>query len=293
MRKNIIKSEVTNILTIDVEDWYMDTDISTWSLYEDRIVKSTQKILEILDESNTKATFFVVGYVAEHFPELIKDVKDKGHEIATHGYSHTSIRKQTPSEFEEDLLRSIKVLENITKDKIRGHRACEFSIDKKTSWAIDILKKNGLKYDSSVFPVKTHLYGVPDAPLYPYHIASSNIKIDNPEEDFFELPLSVYKLPFVHKNIPIAGGFYLRFFPYWFIKHALKKINKMGHPVIIYVHPWEFDLGQPRIKELNGLHYYNLPYTERKFKSLLKDFAFTSVSAWLNHESEKAQSICH
>jgi|LGOV01.1.fsa_nt_gb peptidoglycan/xylan/chitin deacetylase (PgdA/CDA1 family) len=99
-----IKSEVTNILTIDVEDWYMDTDISTWDSYENRVVQSTEKILEILDERNTKATFFVVGYVAEHFPELIEDIKDKGHEIGTHGYSHTSIKKQTPSEFEEDLL---------------------------------------------------------------------------------------------------------------------------------------------------------------------------------------------
>ena len=215
----------TNILTIDVEDWHMDTDISTWDSYEDRIVKSTQEILEILDESNTKATFFVVGYVAEHFPELIEDIKDKGHEIGTQGYSHTSIKKQTPSEFEEDLLKSVRILEDITKDKIRGHMACEFSIDEKTSWAIDILKANGLKYDSSVFPVKTHLYGVPDAPLYPYHITSPSIKMDNPEADFFELPLSVYKLPIVHKNIPVAGEFYLRFFPYWFIKHAIKNLS--------------------------------------------------------------------
>jgi polysaccharide deacetylase family protein (PEP-CTERM system associated) len=277
----------TNILTIDVEDWYMDTDISTWSSYEDRIVESTHKILKILDERNTKATFFVVGYVAEHFPELIEDIKDRGHEIGTHGYSHTSIRRQTPSEFEEDLLKSVRILETLTKDKIGGHRACEFSIDEKTSWVIDILKKNGLKYDSSVFPVKTHLYGVPDVPLYPYHITSSNIKVNNPEDDFFELPLSVYKLPVVHKNIPVAGGFYLRFFPYWFIKHAMKKINKMGHSAIVYAHPWEFDLGQPRIKELNWLHYYNLPYTEKKFKKLLKDFEFTSVSAWLNNEIEE------
>jgi polysaccharide deacetylase family protein (PEP-CTERM system associated) len=191
-KRGNIKNEVTNILTIDVEDWYMDTDISTWDSYEDRVVQSTQKILERLDERNTKATFFVVGYVAEHFPELIENIKDKGHEIGTHGYSYTSIKKQTPSEFEEDLLKSVRILEDITKDKIKGYRACEFSIDEKTSWVIDILKANGLKYDSSVFPVKTHLYGVTDAPLYPYHISSSNIKIDSPEVDFLEFSLSVY-----------------------------------------------------------------------------------------------------
>ena len=278
-----IKKEVTNILTIDVEDWYMDMDISTWSSYEDRIVQSTQKILEILDERNTKATFFVVGYVAEHFPELIEDIKDGGHEIATHGYSHTSIKKQTASEFEVDLLKSVRILEHITKDKIKGHRACEFSIDEKTAWAIDILKKNGLKYDSSVFPVKTHLYGVSDAPLYPYHISSSNITRNNPEADFLELPLSVYKLPIVHKNIPVAGGFYLRFLPYWFIKHAMKKINKMGHPAIVYAHPREIDPKQPRIKELNWLHYYNISSAEKKFKWLLKDFKFSSIQEWTYH----------
>ena len=282
MRTDIIKNEVTNILTIDVEDWYMDTEISMWDSYEDRIVKSTQKILEILDESNTNATFFVVGYVAEHFPELIKDIIDRGHEIGTHGYSHTSIKKQTASEFGNDLIKSIKVLEHITKEKISGHRACEFSIDEKTAWAVDILKKNGLKYDSSVFPVKTHLYGVLDAPLYPYHITSSNIKVNNPEENFFELPLSVYKLPIVRKNIPVAGGFYLRLFPYWFIKHAIKKINKMGQPAIFYIHPWEFDLEQPRINSLKQGHYYRLSTTEKKFKRLLGDFAFTSVREYLS-----------
>ena len=278
-----IKSGVTNILTIDVEDWYMDTDISTWSSYEDRIVQSTQKILEILDERNTKATFFVVGYVAEHFPELIEDIKEGGHEIGTHGYSHTSIKKQTASEFEEDLFKSIGILEEITKDEIRGHRACEFSIGEETFWAIDILKANGLKYDSSVFPVKTHLYGVPDASLYPYRISSSNITRDNPEEDFLEFPLSVYRIPVMQKNMPVSGGFYLRLFPYWFIKHAMKKINKNGHPAIIYIHPWEFDLEQPRIKEVKGGHYYNLSKTERKFKKLLKDFKFDSIRGWILH----------
>jgi polysaccharide deacetylase family protein (PEP-CTERM system associated) len=268
----------TNILTIDVEDWYMNLDISTWDSYEDRVVLPTERILKLLDEINTQATFFVVGYVAEHFPELIEEIKNKGHEIGTHGYSHTSIKKQTPSEFENDLLKSVRILEDITKDKIRGHRASYFSIVEETSWTINILKKNGLKYDSSIFPVKTQLYGVPDAPLYPYHISSSNIKIDDPKEDFLEFPLSVYSIPILHKDIPVAGGFYLRCLPYWFIKHAMKKINKMCHPAIIYIHPWEFDPKQPRIKELRRYHhYYRLDSTERKFKKLLNDFKFGSI----------------
>ena len=273
-----------NILTIDVEDWYMETDISTWDSYEDRVVENTNKILEILKELNIEATFFVLGYVAEQFPELVETIKDKGHEIATHGYSHKQITKQTPSEFEEDLLKSVKILERVINKRIFGYRAREFTIVEKTSWAIDILKKNELKYDSSIFPVKTHLYGVPDAPLFPYHISSSNIKGEYTEEDFLEFPLSVYRFPIMHKNIPIAGGFYLRLFPYCFIKHAMKKINKKYHPAIIYIHPWEFDPKQPRIKELKWYHYYNLSNTEKKFKRLLKDFKFIPIREWIKHE---------
>ena len=266
-----------NILTIDVEDYYQGTEIKNWESYEDRVVQNTRKILNILCETNTKATFFVLGYVAEHFPGLVEEIKDEKHEIATHGYSHIPITNQTPSEFEEDLLKSIRILENITGDKVIGHRACRFTVMEKTAWAIDVLKKNGLKYDSSVFPVKTPLYGVPDAPLYFYHISSSNIKVDNEKEDFLELPLSVYKIPGIKKNIPIAGGFYLRFFPYLFIKHAIKKINRMNQPAVIYIHPWELDPGQPKIDSYMWYHYYRLSKMEQKFRRLLKDFKFTSV----------------
>ncbi|MEA1999020.1 MAG: polysaccharide deacetylase family protein [Euryarchaeota archaeon] len=181
----------TNILTVDVEDWYMDTDISTWGLYEDRVVESTNKIIKLLNESDTKATFFILGYVAEHFPELVERIRDGDHEVATHGYSHTPITQQTPSEFEEDMLKSIGVLEKITGDKIMGYRACNFTVMEETTWAIDVLKRNGLKYDSSVFPVKTHLYGVPDAPLFPYRISPADItKEAGPEEGFLEIPFA-------------------------------------------------------------------------------------------------------
>ena len=272
----------TNILTVDVEDWYMDTDISTWELYEDRVVESTNKIIKLLNESNTKATFFILGYVAEHFPELVERIKDEDHEIATHGYSHTPITQQTPSEFEEDLLKSVGILEKITGDKVMGYRACQFTVMEETAWAIEVLKKNGLKYDSSVFPVKTHLYGVPDAPLFPYRISPADItKEADPEEDFLEIPLSVYRIPIVHKNIPVAGGFYLRFFPYWFIKHAMKKINGKNQPVVFYIHPWELDPKQPRIKELEWYHYHRLESTERKFRKILRDFKFMSIEEFM------------
>ncbi len=295
MEKNFPENDgnaVTNILTVDVEDWYMDTDISTWDLYEDRIVESTNRIIDILKEYDTKATFFILGYVAENFPEIVNMIKNEDHEICTHGYSHKKITQQTPHEFEEDILRSIRILENITGDKVIGHRASNFTVVEETAWAIDILKKNGLKYDSSIFPVKTQLYGVPKAPLYPYSISSSDIKKDSClGEDFLEIPLSVYTVPILHKNIPIAGGFYLRFFPYYFIKHSIKKINTRGRRSIFYIHPWELDTGQPRENKIKWYHYYNLSSTEEKFRKLLKDFKFTSIKEGILNEQKKCKRI--
>ncbi len=274
---------VKNILTIDVEDWFMDLDSSTWNNFESRVEKNTNKILKILEDSNNKATFFVLGYVGEQFPELIKDIYQRGHEIATHGYDHKGIGYQTPQQFEEDLTKAIKTLENIVKTKIDGYRACNFSLSKDTAWAIDIMKKNNLKYDSSVFPIKTPFYGISDAPIYPYRICSSNITKDSPEDTFLELPLSTYRLPLIHMNIPIAGGFYLRLFPYWFIKNLIKNMNKKNLEYICYLHPWELDPDQPRIKDLEWYHYYRLKTTEKKFIKLVNDFRFTSVKEWISN----------
>lgn len=264
-----------NILTVDVEDWYMDTDISRWPKFEDRIVASTGRVLSML--GGTKATFFVLGYVAKHHPELISSIHDVGHELGTHGYSHKSIVSQTPAQFEEELRKSMSIIESITGEKVYGHRACQFTVMKNTAWSVDVMKKCGLKYDSSVFPVKTHLYGVPDAPLNPYHISSDDI-CGGCKEDLCEFPLCVYPLPF--KNIPTAGGFYLRFFPYWFIKHSIKIRNSQGKPAVIYMHPWEIDVGHPMLKELKWYHYYNLSAMEPRFLQLLKDFKFTSIRGW-------------
>lgn len=275
---------ITNcsILQIDVEDWYHDLSSKEWDLCEDRVVPNTNKVLDILREANVCATFFVLGYVAQRFPKLVERIKNENHEVATHGYAHIPITKQTPLEFEDDLINSIKILEGITGERVLGYRAPQFSIVKKTSWAIDILKKRGLRYDSSVFPTKTHLYGIPNARLFPYHISSSNIEDDELEREFWEVPLSVYRMPVLRKNIPIAGGFYLRFFPYSFIQFAIKRINELNQPAVCYLHPWELDPEQPRIDSLRWYHYYRLSSTERKFKKLLAQFRFTSVRRYFN-----------
>lgn len=272
-------ADAINILQIDVEDWYCELDIEDWKFHEDRVVAATGTVLDILKEANTFATFFVLGYVAEHYPELVMRIKDEGHEVATHGYAHKLISRQKPRQFEEDLLKSIKILEKITgsQRRILGYRAPWFSITEETSWAIDILKQTGLRYDSSIFPVKTNLYGVPQASLFPYRISSSNIKSDDPNTDFLEIPLSVYRVPGGSHKIPIAGGFYLRFFPYPFIKYALRKINKQNQAAVCYLHPWDLDPEQPKIPSISWHHYWRLSSTENKFRQLLRDFKFTSV----------------
>lgn len=270
-----------NLLTVDVEDWYHDLDPSLWRLCEDRVIGSTRKILRIIEKHGCNATFFVLGCVAERFPDLVEQINEKGYEIATHGYFHRPITQENKDEFEDDLRRSISILRHITRRKILGHRACKFSINKKTAWAIDILEKTGLKYDSSIFPTLTPEYGVPRAPLHPYHISSSNIEADNSNGSLIEFPLSVFSIPLLRINIPVAGGFYLRFLPYWFIKMSLKRINKMGYPGVVFIHPKDLDPQKPRIKELSWHHYYGLSNAEKKFAKLLGDFEFTSIENYL------------
>ncbi len=272
-----------NMLQIDVEDWYCNFDVEIWKQFEDRVVTSTNKVLDILKENNTLASFYILGYIAEKHPDLVLRIQEEGHEIGTHGYAHKNLLKLKPAEFEEDLHKSIKILEKILgkRTRILGYRAPQFSITEKTSWAIDILKRAGLKYDSSVFPTKNRLYGVSDAPLFPYPISTSNLWGGAHDDDFMEIPLSVLKIPGISYNIPVAGGFYLRFFPYDFIKNALKIINLKKQSAVCYIHPWELDPGHPRVPMLKWYHYWNLSSTEKKIRRLLRDFKFTSVNRML------------
>ena len=277
-------TSLTNILTVDVEEWFTDIDPALWDSQESRVVASTHKLLEILAKAGAGATFFILGYVARQHPQLVEAIKSQNHEIATHGYWHKSVARQSPTEFTEDLSKAIDTIEKIIGEKVIGYRAPMFTIGAESAWAIDILKEKGLRYDSSIFPVRTHLYGAPHAPRFPYHIHSSDITRDFPESDFWEVPPSSYHLPIINRNIPVAGGFYLRFFPYWFIRHAIKKINSSGHPAVCYLHPWELDPIQPRLSSVRWYHYYRLSKTEEKLSKLLKDFRFTSVREALSFD---------
>lgn len=270
-----------NLLTIDVEDWYHDLQPSQWKTCKDRVVENTRKILFMIKKHGHNATFFTLGCVAERYPELIEQINNEGHEIATHGYLHKPITKMSKEEFEEDLKKSLSILEHVTRRKVIGHRACRFSINQKTAWALDVLKRNGLKYDSSIFPAKTPEYGVPRAPVHPYFISSANIEKNSQNGDLIEFPLSVLSIPVLHINIPVAGGFYLRLLPYWLIRASLRKINKMGYPAVVFIHPKDLDPQKPRVKELSWHHYYGLDGAQEKFAKLLSDFKFASIENYL------------
>ena len=264
-----------NIMSIDLEDYYCDLPFSTWNQYESKVIENTQIILDLFEKYKVQATFFTLGYIAEKHPELIEKIKSQGHEIASHGYSHTDIRKMTKESFESDLLKSLSILEKISGEKILGFRAPFFSITKQNLWAFEILKKH-LRYDSSIFPVKTIQYGMSGALTHPYFVSDEDPLKENENGNFLELPLATLKLPIIG-NLPIAGGFYLRFLPNLFLKSGIKKMNKKKIPAICYLHPKDLDPKMPRIKEYSWYYYWGLNHALKKFESLLKNFEFSSV----------------
>lgn len=270
-----------NALSVDVEDYYQVSafeqivGFDQWEAYESRVTANTIRVLEILAEGEVKGTFFVLGWVAERFPEIVRRIHEAGHEVATHGYAHKMISDQTPQEFALDLKKSITIIEDITGDKVLGHRAASFSVVKTTLWAIDIMREQGLRYDSSIFPIIHDRYGIPEAPRHPYQI----------KEGFWEFPMSTVKI--LGKNLPIAGGGYFRLFPYWLTKWGMERVNKEGQPVLVYVHPWEFDPGQPRIKgsmTSRFRHYTNLDKTADRLRKLCCDFRFAPIREVLQLE---------
>ena len=270
--------QYTNALTIDFEDWYQGLEIpyAEWEKFEDRIDFVSEKLLRIFDEANAKATFFILGYIAEKHPEIIKRIQAEGHEIATHGFSHTLIYKQKPEVYREEMQRAIGFLENLTGEKVVGHRAPFFSITKDSLWALDILGELGIRYDSSIFPVLNYRYGIAGAPRFPYEIERGGHK-------FMEFPVSTLK--FGKVTLPIAGGAYFRIYPYQLSKQFLKAVNRGGQPFTFYLHPWELDPEHPRIplpKRIAATHYFNLGATERRFKKLLRDFTFAPMREVLN-----------
>ena len=272
---------IKNYLTVDVEDYFQVSAFEKivgpdkWHHHTPRVVENTNKILDLFDTHKVKATFFVLGWIAEKFPDLVKKIDKNGHEIACHSYHHQLVYNLTPDEFKTDTLKAKNILEQITGKKIKGYRAPSYSITKKSLWALDILEELNFEYDSSIFPIHHDRYGLPDAPRFKYQ---------HPNHNLTEYPISTSLL--FGKKIPIAGGGYFRLFPYWFTQKALKKINTQeNQPFIFYFHPWELDPGQPKMKNISRLtkfrHYNNLAKTTNRLEKLLTNFNFTPISSKL------------
>ena len=270
--------QVTNALTIDFEDWYQGLEIphTEWGAYEDRIAPAGRRLLRLLDEAGARATFFVLGYVAERYPEIVREIAAAGHEIGTHGYSHTLIYQQTPEVFREEMGRAVHTLEDLTGKEVLGHRAPFFSITRDSLWALEVLGDLGIRYDSSIFPVLNYRYGIADAPRWPYQIAAGARTIT-------EFPISTWQV--WGRNLPVAGGAYFRIYPYALTRRAFQSINALGHPITFYLHPWEIDPEHPRIplpRRIALTHYWNLRATEGRLRRLLRDFKFAPMKEVLD-----------
>jgi polysaccharide deacetylase family protein (PEP-CTERM system associated) len=215
---------VLNALTVDLEDWYQGLEIGRqdWHGFEDRVLLSGRKLLALLAESGTRATFFVLGYVADRHPDLIREIHSAGHEIATHGDSHDFVYRLTRDSFRAEILRSVGLLQDLIGHPIFGHRAPFFSVTKESLWALEVLEELGFRFDSSIFPVHNYRYGIPDAPRWP-HPATEARRL-------MEFPISTWRL--LGTNLPIAGGAYFRIYPYAFTRMGLHSINRQGHPAV-------------------------------------------------------------
>jgi len=264
---------MVNALGIDVEEWYhlcglnMPTGVS--DDYQSRVMRNTERILKLLEKLETKATFFILGILAEKFPALVQEINDAGHEVASHGYHHLEIGKHTKESFREDLIKSMDVLQSITGKPVLGYRAPGFSIMRETLWAIDILVEQKIQYDCSIFPIHHPRYGIPAAPRVGYRIRPQLI----------ELPPSTVRI--FGENFAVAGGAYLRFLPYRFLRNAVHGLNKQGIAANSYLHVWEIDPEQPKLKlPLNRylMHYWGIKTAQQKFEALLADFQFVPIS---------------
>jgi polysaccharide deacetylase family protein (PEP-CTERM system associated) len=267
-----------NALSFDLEDWYQvlyfEEHIArqAWSAQESRLDATTDRLLALLDEHQTQATFFVLAWNAERWPGLVERIYARGHEIANHGYAHRLVYRQSPAEFTDDLDRSLAVLQAITGRPVKGYRAPSFSITRESSWALSVLMDRGVQYDSSVLPARRPYCGIPDAPREPWVVRAPDGR------SVTELPPSTLRA--FGRNVPFSGGGYLRLCPYGIVRWGLRRLNRAGVPGVVYLHPWELDVGHPRLPvrwDHRFQHYVNLRGTEKKLRRLLADFRFVRM----------------
>ena len=270
---------IPNALTVDVEDYFHVAALApsvhrdSWISRESRVVGNTQKLLAILEEFDVRGTFFVLGWVAERYPQLVRDIAAHGHEIACHGYSHRLVYEQSPQEFYQETHRAKNLLQEITGSAVLGYRAASYSIVRKSLWALDILVELGFVYDSSIFPVRHDRYGIHDAERAPHRMATPTGK------SIVEWPLVTARI--LGFRLPVAGGGYFRLFPYGLSRWGLASINRRElRPFVFYLHPWEIDPAQPRVSASwlsRFRHYTNLGKCEERLRRLLAEFRFSTA----------------
>ena len=267
------RSAVLNALSIDVEDYYMVSafehavPLDSWERRESRVERNTLRILNMLDQAGARGTFFTVGWIAEKMPELVREIHRRGHEVGCHGFHHKLVYNQSPEEFRDDLRRTRRAIEAAGAGPVIGFRAPSFSVVDKNLWALEILRREGFRYDASVMPAAHARGGIEGAARYPHWI-----------QDLAEFPMSTMKL--LGRVMPFSGGGYFRLFPYRIIKYGMDQSVRQGKPTVVYLHPWEFDPGQPRLpagRVDTFKHYVNLHKTESKFRRLLRDYHFAPV----------------
>ena len=266
--------KIKNIISIDVEQWFHRPILNKYlghvNQASEHILESVRVILHILKKHEKRTTFFVLGKVAENVPEVIEEILNGDHEIAFHGYSHLPLSEIGCKEFEKEVKKGIGLLSHITREKVKGFRSPMFSLTKETVWALKTIDKFGFKYDSSIFPTITPLYGSKNAPIYPYNPSFEDpSKEDITQNKIFELPILTRKYSFL--RLPAGGGFYMRLFGVQFIRESIKRINKEGYPAMCYFHPWELSdfpkINMPFYKKVYA--YYGIPCLD-KFEQLIK-----------------------
>jgi polysaccharide deacetylase family protein (PEP-CTERM system associated) len=273
-----------NALTIDVEDYFHVSafsdviDRSQWDSFEQRVETNTNRLLDILAEEGTHATFFVLGWVADRHPRLIRRIHEDGHELASHSYHHELVYRMTPDAFRDDLRRARHAIEDAASTRVLGFRAPSYSITADSLWALDVLIAEGYTFDSSIYPIHHDRYGIPTW-------NRSITRVMRPHGSIWEVPGSTVRRFGV--NLPIGGGGYFRLLPYSWTSRGIASLNQAeSAPATFYLHPWEIDPGQPRIKASLGSrirHYHNLRATEKRFRTLLREFNFGPISRVLEN----------
>jgi polysaccharide deacetylase family protein (PEP-CTERM system associated) len=265
-------STKVNAMTVDVEDYFQVSAFephfapSDWDRIELRVDRNVDRILELFAAHGVKATFFVLGWVAQRRPEMVRRIVAQGHELASHGFNHTRVTNQERDAFRCDVTDTKRLLEDTAGCEVIGYRAATYSINEHNMWALDVLAETGHRYSSSIYPIEHDLYGIPDAPRFRFKVGASQLT---------EIPITTVSL--LGKNWPCGGGGYFRLFPYAVTRWAIKRVNEAeGQSAVFYFHPWEIDPGQPRVPGVSlrtrFRHYLNLDRVERRLDRLLGDF---------------------